>query len=120
MVFLINYYCDQYFRWMDSGDLQGETHFRNIITIAKATPDIGHWLPTREAETVRACAEEIPENLTVRLSATMVDGKPPKWQTTSTVVTEGETCPAPQNGNACGECRKCWDRKVKNVAYQLH
>src|SRR5215213_6052048 len=28
MVFLIRWYCDRYFRWMDSGDVQGENHLR--------------------------------------------------------------------------------------------
>ncbi len=119
MVLLVNYFSDKYFRWFDSGDLQGEAHLRNICAVAAATPQISHWLPTREAETVRAVGE-FPPNLTVRLSAAMIDGKPPRWPTTSTVVTEGATCPAPQQGNACGECRSCWDRKVKNVAYKLH
>jgi len=42
------------------------------------------------------------------------------WPNTSTVVTEGATCPAPKQGNACGDCRACWDPKVKNVAYGKH
>ena len=38
----------KYFRWHDSGDLQGPAHLKNIIEVAKATPDAMHWLPTRE------------------------------------------------------------------------
>src|SRR4051794_34496414 len=26
MIFLIRYFCDRYFRWFDSGDVQGESH----------------------------------------------------------------------------------------------
>jgi len=29
-------------------------------------------------------------------------------------------CPAPDQGNECGECRACWDPEVKNVAYWLY
>ena len=75
MVFLIRYYCDRYFRWPSSGDLQGENHLRNIVTLAKHTPDVKHWLSTREAEVVRAVGQ-FPDNLVVRLSATKIDGKP--------------------------------------------
>jgi len=49
----------------------------------------------------------------------MIDGKPPKWPTTSTVVTEGEMCPASTEGN-CGTCRDCWDAEAANVAYRKH
>ena len=38
----------KYFRWHDSGDLQGPQHLKNIFEVAKATPDAMHWLPTRE------------------------------------------------------------------------
>jgi len=30
------------------------------------------------------------------------------------------TCPAPQQDNECKDCRACWDKKVKNVAYLAH
>jgi Gene product 88 len=119
MIFLIRYYCHEYFRWFSSGDLQGENHLRNIVTVAEHTPDVRHWLPTRETEIVRAVGE-FPENLVVRLSATKIDGKPPRWPTTSTVVTEGETCPASHQGGSCGNCRACWERSVANVAYRKH
>ncbi len=36
------------FRWHDSGDLQGMNHLRNIIKVVKSTPEVSHWLPTRE------------------------------------------------------------------------
>lgn len=124
MVFLIRYFADRYFRWFDSGDLQDANHLKNITTVAEATPDIRHWLPTREAEIVRSVGE-FPKNLTVRLSAHHLDGKPPNWRTTSTVVT-GETpdgsfpCPSQDQGGECGNCRACWSKRIKNVAYQLH
>ena len=122
MVFLIRWYADKYFRWFDSGDLQGENHLRNIVRVATETPQVSHWLPTREAQTVRTvfAVTERPDNLVVRLSAAQVDGRPPKWPTTSIVVTEGATCPASEQGGRCGKCRDCWDRDVANVSYPLH
>jgi hypothetical protein len=96
-----------------------------LITVARNVPDVRVWLPTREYAVVRECASEIPENLTVRVSAHMVDAEPPSWwPTTSTVVSGQEPgdgiCPAREQENACGECRACWDRDVANVAYRLH
>jgi hypothetical protein len=125
MVFLVRYYCDRYFRLFDSGDIQGANHLRNIITLARHVPDVRMWLPTREYEVVRACAADIPDNLTVRVSAHQVDGEPPSWwPTTSTVTSAQEAgdgiCPARDQDNRCGDCRACWDRGVTNVAYRLH
>ena len=125
MTFLIRWHADGHFRWFDSGDLQGESHLRNICTVARHTPDVKHWLPTREYEVVRACRSEIPTNLTIRVSATRIDGPPPGWWPTTSTVTSGEApgegiCPAPENGGACGECRDCWEQQTLNVAYRLH
>jgi hypothetical protein len=46
IIFLIRWHADQYFRFFDSGDLQGENHLRNIVTIAENVPDVKMWLPT--------------------------------------------------------------------------
>jgi hypothetical protein len=127
MVFLIRWYADRYFRWFDSGDLQGEPNLKNIRRVAEHTPEIQHWLPTREAAIVRAVGE-FPPNLTVRLSGHWIDGKAPDWTTTSTVAREahGEApkgsyaCPSRLQGNACGDCRACWDGEVGQVVYSLH
>lgn len=125
MVFLVRYFCDRYLRLFDSGDIQGANHLRNIITLARHVPDVRIWMPTREYEVVRACAAEIPENLTVRVSSHQIDGEPPSWwPTTSTVTSSQEpgegVCPSPEHGGSCGDCRACWDRNVQNVAYRLH
>ena len=62
-----------------------------------------------------------PDNLIIRLSAPMVDqAAPESWPHTSTVVTSGRTCPAPDQGNQCKDCRACWDKDVKNIAYGEH
>lgn len=110
-----------YFRWHDSGDLQSVEHLGKICEVASRLPDIKFWLPTREKAIVRAFAGSIPANLTIRVSGTNVDGPAPNgFSTTSTVVTTGQSCPAPSQGNSCGPCRACWDPKVANVSYLRH
>ena len=114
----------KYFRWHDSGDLQGSWHLKNILEVCKQTPDTKHWLPTREARLLSLMDPDvIPKNLLIRLSATKVDGAPSQaWPWTSTVVTnrESRTCPAPTQGGKCIDCRQCWDRTIPNVAYAKH
>jgi len=113
----------KYFRWHDSGDLQGAWHLKRILEVCKQTPDTKHWLPTREARLLALMDPEvIPKNLLIRLSATKVNGAASKsWPWTST-VTDGKdkTCPAPDQGGKCKSCRNCWDRSVKNVQYAKH
>jgi hypothetical protein len=112
----------KYFRWHDSGDLQNLEHLKKIFAICRLTPDVNHWLPTREAGIVQQVTPaEVPQNLIIRISATKVDGSPPTfWPYTSSVVTEKKTCPAAEQDNKCLDCRACWDRSVSNVAYGKH
>jgi hypothetical protein len=115
----------RYFRWHDSGDLQSTAHLLAIFDVCEATPTVRHWLPTREYAFVRQALAQraCPPNLVIRLSAHMVDGPAPRaGLPTSTVVTQdsGRTCPAPTQGNNCGDCRACWDPLVENVAYHVH
>ena len=120
--------ADAFFRWHDSGDILGLWHLERIAEVAARTPGVRHWLPTREAQTVReylAKHGDFPGNLTVRLSATKVDQAPPKAHgITSTVHAKAEAhgriCPAPTQGNACQDCRACWSRDVANVSYHVH
>ena len=112
----------KYFRWHDSGDLQSVTHLKNILEVAKATPETRHWLPKRESGLMKLIDPDvIPKNLIIRISATKVDGPPPSWWLwTSTVSTEDKTCPAPDQGGKCRSCRTCWSRDVQNVVYAKH
>lgn len=115
------------FRWFDSGDLQGLPMLEAIGRIAQATPGVRHWLPTQERGILREAARKgwtPPANLTIRVSASMIDREPteslPSWAVRSMVRTDGRTCPAPDQGNKCGECRACWDRDVPLVSYGKH
>ena len=120
MALLINSKKQKYFRWHDSGDVQDEDHLTKIFAVCRLTPETKHWMPTREAW-VKHFLPLAPDNLVIRFSAPMVDqAAPASWPTTSTVVTTGRTCPAPDQDNACGDCRACWDPEVKNVAYGQH
>lgn len=118
------------FRWHDSGDLQSVDHLRMIVRVCLLTPQIRHWLPTREYEIVRRFHREhgsFPANLTVRLSAHLLNGPPPTMYglPTSTVSTDSSLrpdgaylCPQPHQGShACGNCRACWDPMVEWVDY---
>ena len=111
---------EHWFRWFDSGDLQSFWHLEQIVKIAELLPKTLFWLPTREQEYIRRL-EVCPDNLVIRVSAAMVDGRPPQgFPLTSTVVREGASCPAKYQDNRCDACRACWDRDVKNVSYALH
>jgi hypothetical protein len=108
-----------------------------ICAIAERTPGVEHWLPTREAGTVRqyvANGGHIPNNLTVRLSIPRINGRVapafhklaehPRVRLSGVHATDtpepGFTCcPAYQNDGACGDCRACWDPSV-DVSYPLH
>jgi len=129
MVFLLLHYKEKYMRWFDSGDLQSVQHLLKICSVAALTPKIKHWLPTRELAIVKAYVASggsVPANLTIRVSATMVDGPATKaWPVTSGVHTaapddDTHICPAPQQDNKCGKCRACWSTEVSHVSYHKH
>lgn len=150
MVRMISSACtppDNYFRWHDSGDLQGTWHLAKIAEVCRRTPEVRHWLPTREYEYVAkfiSGAGEMPDNLCVRLSAHMIDQEPviPERlrellgdlpvSTVSTVplqyldiqIVEGKgsiECRAVEaRDNKCGSCRACWTREVRSVNYPQH
>ena len=111
-----------WFRWHDSGDIQSPEHLKNIFEVCNRTPETRHWMPTREVKFLKLMDPDgVPKNLIIRISSHMIDQGPVKhWPWTSTVVTSGKTCPAAEQGNKCKECRACWDRSVKNVAYGKH
>lgn len=146
MVAMITQKCqppDHYFRFHDSGDLQGVWHLENICEVARRCPSVTFWLPTREYDIVReylASERTLPPNLTVRLSAHMIDSEPvlpPELEgmPTSTVSSlpksltgEGvldskgsvQCLAVEKRDNKCGSCRSCWSRDVKSVNYAQH
>ena len=110
----------KFFRWHDAGDVQSVEHMNKILTVCRLTPDTNHWLPTQERKYLPA-PEAVPSNLVIRLSGSKVDGPASTaWSHTSSVVTKGASCPAPNQGGKCRECRACWTKSIKNVSYGKH
>ena len=112
----------KYFRWHDAGDVQSHEHMAKIIEVCKLTPNTKHWLPTQERQYLPK-PEDVPENLIIRLSRSKVDGPAGNaWTHDSGVTTqEGQrTCPAPDQGGACRDCRACWNKDIKSVIYGKH
>jgi len=115
-------------RWFDTGDIPDRLVLLKIFDVCELTPNTKHWLPTRERKLVQELWEFIPDNLVIRLSAPMVNQPPVRtseFPYTSTVHLEGakvygRECPAKHNMNQCGDCRACWDKRVKNVSYAYH
>ena len=122
---------DSYFRWHDSGDLQGLWHLEKIAQVAELTPNCKHWLPTREYSMVKqyiAKHGQLPKNLIVRLSAMYVDKAvtiPVSLQNQAnvtvsnvhTVTPIGHECNSPKQGGKCDDCRMCWD--TEPVSYKI-
>lgn len=116
------------FRWFDSGDLQ-EGMLAKIVEVCKLTPEIKHWLPTHEASMIIKDKEKLggklPANLIIRLSASMIDGNPPKsWEYSSTVHKKtkpiGFLCKSKEQGGKCLGCTACWNKDIKNISYMQH
>ena len=113
----------KYFRWHDAGDIQDMKHLYKIFRVCELTPETRHWMPTREAQFLKQVKpEEVPKNLIIRMSSHMVDQGPVNfWPWTSTVTSgQDASCPAPTQGNSCGDCRACWNRSTPNVSYGKH
>lgn len=113
-------------RWFDSGDLQSVEMLDKIVAIATATPQIRHWLPTREWNIVRGYAKPLPENLVLRLSVARVGvalQRQPLGLPFATVGCDDDEelhqCPAlTRQGNRCLDCDACWTSA--NINYREH
>lgn len=132
MVTLIG--LDEYFRWLDSGDIQSVDMLRRIALVCEATPHTSHWLPTREYAIVRQYIDvygALPSNLTIRLSAMYFDKPvvvPKSLQGIAGVETSnahrtgapmGFECEASTRDGQCGPCRHCFHR-TGPVSYPFH
>ena len=144
MVTLIRHHCRKcpYFRWHDSGDIQSLDHLNAIAKIARRLPNIKFWIPTRERQFVKRflAHEECPRNLTIQVSDPLIC-EPKRHSSRSFPNTSGVAprmsqgdwrkrvdgnkrtlhhCPAPLQKHECGDCRACWDRRVKHVVFLQH
>jgi hypothetical protein len=141
---------DPYFRWHDSGDLQGVWHLANIVEVCRQTPNVHYWLPTHEPFMLREYLElvraEAPLILPTGISADYIDCPPALIEGLERIPTstahrghgnsravqvserrkDSIECKsyvrAKKNGGAglCGDCRACWNPEVVNVSYPMH
>lgn len=119
----------QYFRIHESGDFFNARYVRAWIAIAQRLPQVQFWAPTRAyhgglARTILPALAELNAlpNVTVRPSALAISEDAPVVPGLSAgtgVKSDGFNCPASSQGNACRECRQCWD-KTTPVYYHLH
>ena len=116
-----------HFRFFDSGDIQGVEMLNDINTIAWASPHIRFWLPTKEYKLIKDYDIEVAPNLTIRVSAPMIDKSFDGYTHVSTVyqkdnigMAKGYVCPAPKQGNKCDSCRACWSDSISEVSYIAH
>ena len=116
-----------HFRFFDSGDIQGEDMLNDINTVAWASPTIRFWLPTKEYKLIKNYDKEVAPNLTIRVSAPMIDKSFDGYTHVSTVyqkdkigIAKGYVCPAPKQDNKCGSCRACWSDSISEVSYIAH
>ena len=109
----------KYFRWHDAGDVQDLEHLKKIYSVCKLTPEVKHWMPTREAWIKNHLASK-PDNLVIGFSPPMIGQRNDSWPNSSMVVETGASCPAPSQGGKCGSCRQCWDSNIKVVSYGKH
>lgn len=123
---------DKYFRWFDSGDCYALPLARKILAVMQGTPDTMHWLPTRMYKFpkfyfVFEAMNALP-NVVVRFSSDSIIGDTVDGDYTSTIVQNPDNypdlsvCHATRKGSngKCGDCRNCWDKGTKTIAYIWH
>lgn len=128
MAAMISSHSEKYFRWHDSGDIVSMEHLIKIVEVADLLPTYKFWLPTQEHKLIalyRKLHGEFPDNLIVRLSTPLIDGRPVTTDLCTSGVhkdkpNHGFMCVAPLQGNKCGACRACWDKGIKHVSYRHH
>ena len=127
MVWLLSSLRKKKFRWFDSGDVQNTIMALNILEICRLTPDIKHWIPSKEYKIWREALkiQKLPNNVCLRMSSPNIDQEPLKgFENTSTVHKDkkafGLECIAYKQDGKCLDCEACFNKKVKNVSYPLH
>ena len=132
MVFTIKGNDMKYFRFFDSGDIYCVELAEKILEICKACSDTKFWIPTRSWKimAIRKVLDSIRNlpNAMVRYSSDSINGKTIPFRWNSTVVPNNLTkskknflvCQAFARDGKCGDCRACWNKNVKTIAYPAH
>jgi len=122
----------RYFRWFDSGDVYHIRLAKKILEVMKRTPWVRHWLPTRMykfGKFLEVLNEmESLDNVVIRFSSDSIAGELVAGNTTSTIIPDSthpvgcltEVCKAYERGGKCADCRLCWSKDVKIIAYPMH
>tara|TARA_R110002126_G_scaffold23527_1_gene82363 strand:+ start:2450 stop:3109 length:660 start_codon:yes stop_codon:yes gene_type:complete len=121
-----------HFRWFDSGDVYDHRLAKKMLKVMEETPWCKHWLPTRmhkfpKINIVLKEMDKLP-NAAVRLSSDSINGELIQSKMpTSTIVPTAEdatssmtVCKAYERDGKCADCRACWDKSVKTIAYVAH
>jgi hypothetical protein len=115
-----------HFRVHESGDVFNARYGRAWIEIARRLPGVQFWIPTRSwripnlLPVLRDLNAE--PNVSVRPSALRIGDDAPSIAGLSAgtgVKSAGWNCPASEQGNACIDCRQCWNKSTP-VYYHLH
>jgi len=119
-----------FFRWFDSGDVYDKRLAVKILEVMARTPLTKHWLPTRMHKFIKFKGVfhemEILHNVVVRYSSDSITGELIDGLNSSTILpyidtpTTATVCEAYERGGKCGDCRKCWDKDTKIIAYPMH
>jgi hypothetical protein len=122
---------DPYFRIHDSGDFFNAAYVDMWAQIIALLPAITFWAPTRSWHlkdgsgaqwTSAFAALNAHKNAVIRPSALHINQDAPQlpgFAAGSGVKRDGWNCPASEQGNACRDCRQCWNPTVE-VYYHLH
>jgi len=122
---------DTHFRWFDSGDAYTLALAEKMLEVMRRTPWVKHWLPTRmyKFPKFRIVLSEMQalKNVSVRFSSDSVTGDYTKGLHGSVIIPTPadakrgmKLCGAYDNNGQCGDCRACYDKKVKVIAYPAH
>lgn len=122
---------DRFFRWFDSGDMYTLALAEKMLEVMKRTPWVKHWLPTRmhKFPKFRIVLSEMQalKNVSVRFSSDSVTGDYTRGLHGSVIIPTPadakrgmKLCGAYDNDGKCGDCRACYDKKVKVIAYPAH
>jgi hypothetical protein len=132
----------RYFRWFDTGDLQNLEMLWVINEIAYLTPEVTHWLPTKQTDFILEAVLQQQDwlwspNLTIRVSIHLRNKQPSyfwRWVQKEALQKQGlaiafsqvfdpnlgpatdwHECAASSQNNKCEDCRHCWT--IDDVAY---
>jgi len=136
---------ESYFRWFDSGDVYDRRLLIKITAVVDLTPWCKHWLPSRMYKfkkflklllelaerpnvVVRWSIDDgfidLQEKYKPNKSIVLMDESPNFWKHDYVDSNNLTVCRSSFNTGKdkgkCGDCRACWNKDVKIIAYIHH